>query len=179
METLDDIYFHDIYYADNIDYVDDEYGYYGHYGYMSNFFTCKFIFDNHTFNSSKQFFVYMKAKTFENDNIELHKKILEEENILNINKFSRQIQNYSNLIWHNIRYEIMIQGLKLKFGQNLELKLKLLSTGDKKLYYASESNKIWSIGCNISDAYLINKSDYGYNLLGKALVEVRHWLKLN
>ena len=163
METLDKIYF---------------YCEYGDYGYMNNFFICNFVFDNITFSSSKQFFVYMKAKTFEPNNIELHKKIFEEKDPIKISNLGRQVENYSDLIWKNIKYEIMVQGLKLKFGQNLELKLKLLITGDKILYDCTDSNKMWNIGCNIFEICITNNY-HDSNLLGKALVEVRNWLKIN
>jgi ribA/ribD-fused uncharacterized protein len=46
-------------------------------------------------------------------------------------------------------------------------------TKDKTLYEASPTDKIWGIGIAISDVYEVDKSKYGLNLLGKALMHVR------
>ena len=49
----------------------------------------------------------------------------------------RQVKNYNDDVWNNERYEIMKNGLRLKFSQNLDLKQSLLATGNKNLYEAS------------------------------------------
>ena len=59
MTTLENIYFWGI---NNI------------HGYMSNFYPCKFIENNITFNCSEQYFMYYKLLQFDKDNIELKKK---------------------------------------------------------------------------------------------------------
>ena len=68
----------------------------------------------------------------------------------------------------------MIQALKLKFGQNPELRAQLKSTGKKLLYEASPTDKIGGIGLSIANvAKQTNKINYGSNLLGRALMDVR------
>ena len=73
----------------------------------------------------------------------------------------------------------MLNGLRLKFTQNEDLKKKLLETGDKDLYEASFRDKIWGIGFGIRQAPNISPEKYGQNLLGKALMLVRLELQQN
>ncbi len=84
METLAEIYF---------------YGHNGEYGYMSNFYPCTITHENVTFNCSEQFLMYVKAKTFEPDNITLHKQILKESNPKKIKNLGRKVANYDELVW--------------------------------------------------------------------------------
>ncbi len=162
METLTEIYF---------------YSHNGEYGYMSNFYPCVFTHDNIKFNCSEQFLMYVKAKTFEPDNIELHMQILTETNPSKIKNFGHNVANYNDVTWASMRYNVMVQGLKCKFEQNPELKAQLKSTGKKLLYEASPSDKIWGIGLDIAQvAKQTHKINYGTNLLGRALMEVRNGL---
>ncbi len=159
METLEEIYF---------------YSHNGEYGYMSNFYPCVFTHENIKFNCSEQFLMYAKAKTFEPTNTELHSEILKETNPGKIKKLGRAVANYDDNIWASIRYKVMVQGLKYKFQQNPNLRAQLKSTGTKTLYEASGSDKIWGIGFNISQVLnQTTKENYGSNLLGLALMEVR------
>ena len=74
----------------------------------------------------------------------------------------------------------MVDILKLKFSQNQELKTLLLSTDDSILVEASSYDNIWGIGLNESDAKNTKMEDWpGQNLLGKALMEVRDFLRLS
>lgn len=159
METADSIYFYS---------VKDE------YGYMSNFYKSAFVFNNIQFICSEQYFMYMKCKMFNDNNEELKNKILKETSVTNIKRLGRLVKNYNDKIWDENRYNIMKQGLLLKFTQNVNLKDKLLKTGKKILYEASKNDKLWGIGYYASDALKLNDTTkYGSNLLGKCLMEVR------
>jgi ribA/ribD-fused uncharacterized protein len=72
----------------------------------------------------------------------------------------------------------MKDGLKLKFSQNIDLGIRLKETNNKRLYEASPYDKIWGTGFNKDDTLkklLSNDtSDFGENLLGKALEEIRN-----
>jgi ribA/ribD-fused uncharacterized protein len=120
--------------------------------------------------------MYYKCKTFDPLNKQLLDSILKETSASNIKNFGRQVNNYKEEIWREKRYNIMLNALKLKFSQNNTLKNKLLSTKQKILYEASKYDKIWGIGFYDKDAVKINKENYGLNLLGKALMEVRNEL---
>jgi ribA/ribD-fused uncharacterized protein len=90
-----------------------------------------------------------------------------------IKAFGRQVKNFDENIWCEIRYNIMLDGLRLKFSQNSIINNKLKATNNKILYEASKYDKIWGIGYSDYQAIYINPSKYGQNLLGKALMEIR------
>ena len=143
-------------------------------GYMSNFYKTKFIDKNGIeFNCSEQYFMYNKCKTFDPDNNSLLNNILNESSPSKIKKYGRDIKNYDDKIWEEIRYEIMLEALRLKFNQNETIKKKLISTKPKLLYEASKYDKIWGIGFYDEDAIKTNTNEFGRNLLGKALMEIR------
>ena len=144
---------------------------------MSNFYSCLFSENNIQFNCSEQYFMYMKCKTFDNNNEKLKNKILQEKSPTKIKKFGRLVKNYNDKIWSEIRYNIMKDGLLLKFTQNKYLYDQLLKTGLKKIYEASKYDKVWGIGYNTKAALELNDiHKYRSNLLGKCLEEVRNEL---
>ena len=165
METDSEIYF---------------YGLNNEFGYMSNFYKTAFIDkDKIKFNCSEQYFMYSKCKIFDPNNKILLEEILKESSATKIRKFGRQVQNYNDVIWNEKRYNIMLDALRLKFNQNEIIKQKLLKTKPKILYEASKNDKIWGIGFYDKDAIQKNKNEFGTNLLGKALMEIRNEFEMN
>jgi hypothetical protein len=164
METINAIYFHNL--------KNDFY-------YMSNFFLTSFSDDNgNAFNCSEQYFMYHKCLTFDNttispNNISLLNNILFEKSPAKIKAYGRQVKNFDDKIWDNIKYNIMLDGLRFKFKQNIIINNKLKATNNKIIYEASKYDKIWGIGYSDYEAISINPSKYGQNLLGKALMEIR------
>ena len=92
-------------------------------------------------------------------------------------KLGRAVKGFNAARWDSVRYEIMKEGLTLKFTQNPPLKEALISTGDAVLVEASPYDKIWGIGMSEVSAIKAGESKWGQNLLGKALMEVRESLK--
>lgn len=125
--------------------------------------------------------VYMHyAKALAHGNLEAAEAIINSKSPLEAKKLAGRgglIDNYDEKLWSDIRYQVMVEGLKLKFSQNRAMKAELLSTGNEMLYEASPYDKIWGIGYSVSKAQNVDPSKYGTNLLGKALVEVRTWLR--
>lgn len=165
METPNEIYF------------------YGHganlnFNYMSNFYPVNFVGPNQTqYNCTEQYLMYHKAKLFEPDNIQLHNMILAENSPAKIKALGRMVKNYDDSIWSQVRYNIMVDGLRLKFSQNPHILNLLIQTGDKILYEAAKNDKIWGIGYCAQDAINTPKNKFGTNLLGNALMQVRNELK--
>lgn len=48
--------------------------------------------------------------------------------------------------WDEVSYDVMKDGLLLKFGQHLHLKKALLESGDASLVEASPTDRRWGIG---------------------------------
>jgi len=152
----------------------------GTYGYLSNFYQSNFIDDNVEYNCSEQYFMKKKQELFDPTNISLANNILTNNIPAEIKKFGRQVKNYNENIWNTMRYDIMKNGLRLKFTQNLDIKQKLINTNSKKLFEASPYDRIWGTGYNAVDTLHFIEKNEGYklgtNLLGKALEEIRNEL---
>lgn len=137
------------------------------YGYMSNWYLTRFQYKDVEFISSEQALMWSKAIIF--GDAETADKILKESNQRKIKDLGRQVQGYNDAEWSSVRYNVMVTILMEKFGQNPELKKKLLETGNEQIFEASPFDGIWGIK-SIDADLKIN----GENLLGKALMEVRN-----
>jgi ribA/ribD-fused uncharacterized protein len=160
METPTEIYFYGI---------NDE------YAYMSNFYKIDFVdnISNIRYNCSEQYFMYKKCELFDKTNVSLLNLILNETSPTKIKSYGRRVKNFNDDVWATHKYNIMINGLMLKFIQNETIKQKLINTGNKTLYEASKFDKIWGIGYYAIDAVNTPKHKFGQNLLGNALMHVR------
>lgn len=148
--------------------------------YMSNFYKTSFTDkDGINYNSSEQYFMYYKCKTFDPENKNLLNLILAEKSASKIKKYGRLVPNYKEDTWQKVRFDIMLEGIRLKFNQNEEIKKKLLMTKDKTLYEASKYDKIWGIGFYADVCNVIDKTKFGKNLLGIALMKIRNELNLS
>lgn len=157
METPTEIYF---------------YSHIGRFGYMSNFYSCNFVDSNGVrFNCTEQYLMYHKAKLFDPS---LMQDILKETSPTKIKQFGRMIKGYDDTVWSDVRYTVMVNGLRLKFSQNKDIYNRLVSTRPKILYEASPYDRIWGIGYRAAQDIQRYKSDFGTNLLGRALMEIRN-----
>lgn len=149
----------------------------GNYKYMSNFYPVIFTDENNVlFNCTEQYLMYHKCKLFDPDNNQMLQQILNENSPAKIKALGRLVDNYDEQIWSNSRYQVMVNGLRLKFTQNQSIKNKLIQTYPKMLYEASKYDNIWGIGFYAETAIITDKNKFGSNLLGQALVQVREEL---
>lgn len=130
----------------------------------------------HFFNS-EQYFMYMKAIVF--GDYETADKILKTKDPKKAKKLGREVKNYDDKVWNEMRYKIMVDANKAKFGQNKEL-ADLLTSEELKgkgFVEASKFDNIWGILRTEDDPLADDEKHWlGQNLLGKALDEVRNWL---
>lgn len=92
-----------------------------------------------------------------------------------VRDLGRKIPNFTQEAWEQNRFAIVVEGNYLKFSQNAELKQKLLATCNRELVEASPRDRIWGVGFGAKNAGA-NRSGWGLNLLGKALMETRERL---
>lgn len=80
--------------------------------------------------------------------------------------------------WAEQRFELVVTGNLAKFGQHPDLRAFLLGTGSRVLAEASPRDRIWGTGLAASDERATSPEHWpGLNLLGFALMEVRHRLQ--
>ena len=147
----------------------------GNFKYMSNFYPSVFVdADGIEFNCTEQYLMYNKCKLFDPNNNLMLLKILGEKSPAKIKALGRLVKNYNEYVWNQSRYKVMVNGLKLKFTQNQQIANNLIQTSPKMLYEAAPNDNIWGIGFDaVTAAVTKDKTCFGSNLLGQALVQVR------
>lgn len=141
-------------------------------GYLSNWAISYFTVDGITFSSAEQYMMYQKAICFYDS--ETAHKILKTDDVAEIKKLGRQVSNYNDAIWSEIRQDVVYKGLLAKFEQNEDLKEQLKSTGNAILAECAVHDKIWGIGLSMTDPNRFDQSKWkGKNLLGYTLMKVR------
>jgi N-glycosidase YbiA len=131
-------------------------GFSGEYRFLSNFWFSTFVVDGVSFEFNEKW--YMAHKTLDP---------LEVNHIMACLKpgeckaAGRTVTLRPD--WEDVKDEVMLQGLRLKFGQNAELAQRLLDTGKR---YLEETNT-WG------DTYWGVCQGKGKNMLGIQLMRVR------
>lgn len=128
------------------------------------------------YHTAEQYMMAQKALLF--NDLVVYGEIMAADNPREYKKLGRKIRNFDGKVWDTKKYEIVVEGNKAKFSQNVELKEFILSTGDAILVEASPYDKIWGIGLYPAQAAKGSVDEWkGLNLLGCALMEVRDWLR--
>lgn len=144
---------------------------------LSNFMNYLIIDDeNLILRNACQFYIIKKLDTFDPKNDTLRKHLLTETNRVKLNLLSKQINNVDVNRWNNIKFNIMVNCLYLKFRQNTNAYMALMLTHDKYIAYAVPYSNTWGIGITEYQAKA-NMCWQGTNLLGIALMRTRFILK--
>ena len=131
----------------------------GEYAFLSNFYPCKFEFENFPYFNSEQAFQASKT-TNTNDK----RKIREAKDPGEAKRLGRKIKLRPD--WESVKLKIMEEILTEKF-KNPELKRRLLNTGNEELIEGNTwGDTFWGIYNN-----------RGQNWLGKLLMQVREKLR--
>lgn len=132
----------------------------------------QFPFDVQEYSSAEQFMMYHKAIIFLD--IESAKKIMETNNVRKIKELGRNVLGFNEEVWKFYRSQVVFEGNKAKFEQNLPLKQELLKTVGTTIVEASPYDKIWGIGLEKNDSKANNRGTWnGLNLLGEILTILR------
>lgn len=140
----------------------------GKYGFLSNFYSAPFG----NYKNTEQYFMHRKCLTFDPKNTRLAQSIMTSTDPKEIKRLGRQVRNFDDSAWDAIKFDVMVEALRLKFADP-KLKLWLKETAGKKLYEANPYDRCWGIGFSHDVAPSQAKSKYGSNLLGRALMKVR------
>lgn len=82
---------------------------------------------------------FFKASLFNDE--ETLSEILQCHNPRKAKALGRKVQNFDEDVWNEARYEIVLEGNRLKFSQNEGLKEILLSTGDLDIAEAAPNDR--------------------------------------
>lgn len=143
---------------------------------MSQWFDAPFIHGDRRYATAEHFMMAGKARLFGDD--EAIGRILAASDTGKVKAIGRTVKGYDDRLWNEHRYAIVVEGNVAKFTQNMALQAYLLGTGNKVLVEASPVDPIWGIGMSRDDPGARDPAQWkGTNLLGFALMEVRHRIK--
>ena len=128
--------------------------------------------------TSEHLFMYLKAVYFKD--YDIAEKILGAKEPSEAKALGRQVSGFSEEEWVKVRYEVMYTAVYYKAHHNTKFRDLLLKDEWKNLEFveASPYDRIWGIGLAEGDPdALVKKKWRGLNLLGKALCEVRSYIK--
>jgi len=127
------------------------------------------------YNCAEQYFMAAKAAMFGNN--EKAQDILKEKNPKKQQQMGREVKNYNQSYWDDVKERVMYVANWMKYKQNPDLAALLKETGDLILAEASDFDTIWGIGLDASDERAFDQTQWrGQNLLGKTLMKVREEL---
>lgn len=139
---------------------------------LSQWWPAPFEEEGDLFRTAEHYMMAEKARLFGDE--ETRARILEASSPAAAKKLGRSVCGFEESRWKAARFDIVVRGNLLKFGQHPELRAFLLGTGTRVLVEASPVDRIWGIGLTADDSRAANPEKWqGLNLLGFALMEVR------
>lgn len=141
---------------------------------LSNFYPCKIEAYDEVWKSSEQCFMAQKALFFEDQ--ETYEEILDAKTPEEAKKLGRQVKNYNDEEWSEVREEIMYTINYEKYAQNKDLRDFLLSEKfkNKKFVEGSPFDGVWGVKIDYRNESIDDENNWkGTNLLGKVLDRVR------
>ncbi|KAL8792749.1 MAG: hypothetical protein Q9195_004636 [Heterodermia aff. obscurata] len=146
------------------------------YGFLSQWFLSSFHdpSTNTTYNCAEQRMMHQKALLF-NDTVSA-RDILATQSPSEQKVLGRKIKGWDDKKWDQVKFEVVVQGTRLKFHEDETLRGHLLATAQRELVEASPRDRVWGIGCEASFAEE-QRAGWGMNLLGKALMTVREEMR--
>ena len=137
---------------------------------FTNFYPINVLIDNQVWPSTEHYYQATKFHKYP----EIIKEIKSTPQPFQVYKLANG--KYKNNIredWNDVKLDTMRTCVDAKFNQNNDLKLLLLSTGNKILIENSPYDSFWGVG-GFGNEFILNQN----NWLGCVLMETRDQLKL-
>jgi len=135
--------------------------------FLSNFYICPFVY-----NDKKYLTIEHAYQSFKSLNESEQEWVRLAPTASLAKSFGRKVKKRTD--WDNIKYNLMLKLVRIKFKNN-NLKKLLINTGNEELIEGNYwHDNIWG-DCNCDKCKNIN----GQNWLGKILMQVRNEIKLN
>jgi ribA/ribD-fused uncharacterized protein len=145
-------------------------------GCLSQWWPAPFTVDGVVYPTAEHFMMAGKALLFGDS--EVAEQIVRVSHPGAAKALGRQVRGFYEDRWAGQRFGIVVTGNLAKFSQHPKLGQFLLATGDRVLVEASPQDRVWGIGLAADDERAASPHTWqGLNLLGFALMEVRHHLQ--
>lgn len=145
-------------------------------GCLSQWWPAPFTVNGEVYPTAEHFMMAGKALLFGDS--EAAEQIVRVSHPGAAKALGRQVRGFDERLWAGQRFGIVVTGNLAKFSQHLPLAQFLLATGDRVLVEASLHDRVWGIGLADDDERAaFPRTWQGLNLLGFALMEVRHRLQ--
>ena len=145
-------------------------------GCFSQWWPSVFTVDGETYASAEHFMMAAKALLF--GDAETADRILAAPHPRAAKELGRQVRAFDEQLWAERCFDLVVIGNLAKFGQHAELRDFLTGTGSRILVEASPLDRIWGTGLAADHEHGTSPEHWpGLNLLGFALMEVRHQLR--
>ena len=144
---------------------------------FSQWYPAPFEVEGMRFPTAEHYMMWRKARLFEDD--QTAAAVLAAGSPAAAKKLGRAVRNFSEEVWVQQRFQIVVRASVAKFGRNSELRAYLLGTKDRVLVEASPVDRVWGIGLDAMSEHAKNPLLWrGLNLLGFALMQARTELSL-
>jgi ribA/ribD-fused uncharacterized protein len=145
-------------------------------GCLSQWWPAAFTIDGQAYPSAEHFMMAGKASLF--GDAETAARIRQAPHPGAAKALGREVRGFDEHRWAEHRFGLVVTGNLAKFSQNAGLREFLLGTRGRIIVEASARDRIWGIGLAASDERAMSPEHWpGLNLLGFALMEVRHRLE--
>ena len=145
-------------------------------GCLSQWWPAAFAVDGLVYPSAEHFMMAAKAMLFGDPDTAARIRAAPHPGAAK--QLGRQVRGFQEHQWAERRFDLVVTGNMAKFSQHPGLREFLLGTGDRVLVEASPRDRIWGVGLAAGDERATSPDDWlGLNLLGFALMEVRHQLR--
>jgi ribA/ribD-fused uncharacterized protein len=144
-------------------------------GCLSQWWPSAFTVDGEAYASAEHFMMAAKALLF--GDAEMAGRIRDAPHPRAAKELGRQVRGFDEQRWAERRFDLVITGNLAKFSQHAELRDFLLRTGSRVLVEASPYDQVWGTGLAADHEHGASPEHWpGLNMLGFALMEVRHRL---
>ena len=145
-------------------------------GCLSQWWPAAFTMDGVSYPSAEHYMMAAKARL--SGDTEAAGRILAAPHPGAAKALGRRVRGFDEQRWAEHRFDVVAAGNMAKFGQHRQLRNFLAGTGSRVLVEASPRDRVWGIGLAADNERAGAPERWpGLNLLGFALMEVRHQLR--
>jgi ribA/ribD-fused uncharacterized protein len=142
---------------------------------LSQWFPAPFSIGGTNYKTAEHYMMAEKARLFGDS--QMLDRIIRARTPGEAKKLGRSVRGFSDEVWNQNRFKIVVSASVGKFGQNPDLRDFLQATGRRVLVEASPRDRIWGIGMSQTNPDAQDPSRWrGLNLLGFALMSARQHL---